>query len=89
MSDKTGTRRAGVQAFGLYDLVTATGGKVTYEEAQAELGLSDEEMREAFLIMKEAMLERRRRRRRCGHEVRCVPNREQLRDRLEEALALV
>ena len=59
-------RAAGVSAFQLYDLVTATNGKITYEQAQEELGLSDEEMAEAFHILKEAMELRQAHRRRGG-----------------------
>lgn len=45
------SRAAGVSAFQLYDLVTATNGDITYEQAQGELGLTDEEMAEAFHIL--------------------------------------
>lgn len=60
------SRAAGVSAFQLYDLVTATNGDITYEQAQEELGLTDEEMAEAFHILKEAMELRQAHRRRSG-----------------------
>lgn len=60
------SRAAGVSAFQLYDLITATNGEITYEQAQEELGLTDEEMAEAFHILKEAMELRQAHRRRSG-----------------------
>lgn len=64
--DSPMSRAACVSAFQLYDLVTATNGEITYEEAQEELGLTDEEMAEAFHILKEAMELRQAHRRRSG-----------------------
>ena len=76
----------GVMAFQLYDLVNATNGDITYEEAQAELGLTDEEMAEAFGILKEAMDLRRAHRRRSGASISVNANLTQLGDDLRRVL---
>ena len=77
---------AGVHAIQLFDVVEDYRGEISYEEAQTLLGFDDEEMRQAFLILREGM--RRQRRRSAELSPRDV-QRQQLRAQLESALALV
>lgn len=62
MSNSNTPHQAGIHAFQLHDLLEATGWSMSYQDAQEELGLTDRQMEAAFLVLREAVNNRKKHR---------------------------